>query len=373
MRTATTPRLVVPFMDLGWQWRQIRTELMPRLEQLFAASAFSLGPYVEEFEQEFAAWLGTGHVVAVDSGTAALHLAMIAAGIGPGDQVLVPANTFIATASSVVHAGARPIFCDVDPETGNIDVSDASRRVNNRVRAIVPVHLFGYPADLRSVEALARAYDLVVVEDAAQAHGAKSPGRKVGTFGKFGCFSFYPGKNLGAAGEAGAIATDDFGLAARLGALRNHGELQRYVHDEIGFNYRMDGIQGLILTHKLRRLEEWTRMRRTLAQAYFEGLADLPLYLPVASSDHVYHLFVVRTPRRVELRAQLQAQGIQTGLHYPIPLHRQPCFDHIPCDRDSLPMADAWAKECLSLPLFPGMTSEQIDHIVSAIRTFFDA
>lgn len=371
MQPAAVPRMVVPFMDLGWQWRQIRDEVMPRLEHLFAESAFSLGPYVEEFEQAFAAWLVAGHVVAVDSGTAALHLAMIAAGIGPGDEVLVPANTFIATAWGVVYVGARPIFCDVEPDTANIDVSDAERRMSDRVKAIIPVHLFGQPANLSSAEAFSKAHNLVLVEDAAQAHGARYNGRMVGTFGKVGCFSFYPGKNLGAAGEAGAVVTDDPNIAERLRALRNHGQSRRYVHDDIGFNYRMDGIQGLILTHKLRHLGVWTGMRRAIARTYLKELSGLPLKLPAASADHVYHLFVIRTPRRDALREALQTQGIQTGLHYPIPLHRQPCFSHIDCNRGDLPVADAWACEGLSLPLFAGMTDDQLEYVISAIRTFF--
>lgn len=363
--------VVVPFMDLGWQWGEIRSEVMPRLEELFASSAFSLGPYVEEFEQSFAEWLGVKEVVALNSGTSALHLAMIACGIGPGDEVILPANTFVATAWGVVYVGATPVFCDVDSKTGTIDLTDAARSMSDRVKAIIPVHLFGQPADLRAAAAFANAHDLVLIEDAAQAHGAKYEGRNVGTFGKIGCFSFYPGKNLGAAGEAGAIATNDPQIAERVRALRNHGQSQRYLHEEIGFNYRMDAIQGLILNHKLRRLDEWTNMRRALARAYLEKLADLPLQLPMAFSDHVYHLFVIRTPRRDELRAALESWGIQTGLHYPIPLHRQPCFGHIPCNRNLLPVADIWAKEGLSLPLFAGMTEDQFEHVIGAVRTFF--
>ncbi len=364
---------MIPFMDLGWQWGQIRDEVMPRLEELFSRSAFSLGPYVEEFEQAFAEWLGAEHVVALNSGTSALHLAMIAAGIGPGDEVLVPANTFIATAWGVVYVGATPVFCDVDEVTANIDVADAERRMNARVKAIIPVHLFGQSADLGGVGAFATAHGLTLIEDAAQAHGARYDGRKVGTFGKIGCFSFYPGKNLGAAGEAGAVVTQDAKTAEEMRSLRNHGQSERYTHERIGFNYRMDGIQGLILSHKLRRLDAWTDMRRAIARRYLDAFAGLPLKLPTPQADHVYHLFVIRTPRRDELRASLQAQAIQTGLHYPIPLHRQPCFAHVPCDRDSLPVADAWAGEGLSLPLFAGMTEAQTEQIISAVRAFFRA
>lgn len=371
MRAEIVSEVVVPFVDLSWQWREIRDDVMPRLQELFEHSAFSLGPYVEEFEQAFAEWLGTEHVVALDSGTSALHLAMITAGIGPGDEVLIPANTFIATAWGVVYVGATPVFCDVDAETANIDVADAAQRMSDRIKAVIAVHLFGQPADLHAVEAFAKSHGLVLIEDAAQAHGATYSGRKVGTFGKVGCFSFYPGKNLGAAGEAGAIITNDRELSERLRSLRNHGQSRRYVHENIGFNYRMAGIQGLILTHKLRRLDDWTKMRRALAQRYLQELAGLPLKLPTASIDHVWHLFVIRTPRRDELREALQAKGIQTGLHYPIPLHRQPCFSHIACNRNSLPVADAWANEGLSLPLYAGMTDNQLNYVISTIRGFY--
>jgi dTDP-4-amino-4,6-dideoxygalactose transaminase len=362
---------MVPFTDLGWQWDQIRAEVTPRLEDLFSRSAFSLGPYVEEFEHAFAEWLGAPHVIAVNSGTSALHLAMIAARVGPGDEVLVPANTFIGTAWGVVYVGATPVFCDVDEHTGNIDVDDAERRISARTKAIIPVHLFGQSADLARVGDFIEAHGIAMIEDAAQAHGTRHDGQMVGTFGKVGCFSFYPGKNLGAAGEAGAIVTHDAEIAAVMRSLRNHGQSTRYIHEDIGFNYRMDGIQGLVLYHKLRRLEEWTDMRRVIARKYLDAFADLPLRLPVRKADHVYHLFVVRTAQRNELRAALQAQGIQTGLHYPVPLHRQPCFKHVVCDRDSLRVADSWADEGLSLPIFAGMTHSQTDRVISAVRAFF--
>jgi dTDP-4-amino-4,6-dideoxygalactose transaminase len=360
-------------MDLGWQWHEIRSEVMPRLEELFAKSAFSLGPYVEEFEQAFAEWLNVEHVVGLNSGTSALHLAMIATGVSAGDEVLVPANTFIGTAWGPIYVGATPVFCDVDETTGNIDVNDAERRLNPRTKSIIAVHLFGQSADLGKIKTFAEAHGLTLIEDAAQAHGACHDGRKVGTSGQIGCFSFYPGKNLGAAGEAGAVVTQDAQAAEAMRSLRNHGQSKRYVHEQIGFNYRMDGLQGLVLYHKLRRLEAWTQMRRSIARRYLNALADLPLQLPVAEADHVYHLFVVRTGKRDELRAFLQAQGIQTGMHYPVPLHRQPCFAHLPCDRDSLPVADSWAAEGLSLPLFAGMTELQTERVISAVRSFFKA
>lgn len=366
-----TSGVTVPFMDLAWQWREIQDAVTPRLRELFDQSAFSLGPYVEEFERAFAEWLQVPHVVALNSGTSALHLAVLAAGIGFGDEVLLPANTFIATAWGVVYAGAVPVFCDVDPQTGNIDVADAERRVSRRTKAIIPVHLFGGPADLDRLGAFADAHGLVLIEDAAQAHGARHNGKFVGSFGASGCFSFYPGKNLGAAGEAGAVVTNNPETAERMRALRNHGQSRRYVHELIGYNYRMDGIQGLVLTEKLRHLHAWTSLRRAVARQYLDALADLPLQLPATTPDHVYHLFVIRTPRRDELQAALQSQGIQTGLHYPVPLHRQPCFAHIECDRNSLPVADSWAREGLSLPLFAGITAGQVEKVVAALRAFF--
>jgi dTDP-4-amino-4,6-dideoxygalactose transaminase len=363
----------VPFMDLSWQWGSISRAAMPELEKLMQSSAFCLGPFVARFEEAFAKYLGARHVVGVNSGTSALHLAMICAGIRPGDKVLVPANTFAATAWAVAYLGAIPVFCECDPTTANIDVQDAERRMTAGVKALVPVHLYGQPADMDRVMSFAKKHSLVVVEDAAQAHGARYGGKPVGTIAPMGCFSFYPGKNLGAAGEGGAVATDDDALAERLRALRSHGTRRdRYLHEEVGFNYRMEGIQGLVLWHKLGHLDAWTELRRHLAARYIERLSDLPLALPrLHAGDHVYHLFVVHTPRRDALRDFLEARAISTGLHYPVPLHRQPCFSHLQMDRSSYPVADRLAREGLSLPLFPGMTDAQQNTVIAAIEAFF--
>ncbi|HEV2099933.1 MAG TPA: DegT/DnrJ/EryC1/StrS family aminotransferase [Stellaceae bacterium] len=362
----------VPFADLGWQWRQIEAEALPDLGRLFAASAFCLGPWVERFETEIAAYLGVGQAIGVNSGTSALHLALIAAGIGPGDRVLVPANTFVATAWAVLYVGAAPVLCDVEPGSWNIDPTDAERRCGPAVRAILPVHLYGQPADMAAINALAGRHGLAVIEDAAQAIGAAYGGRRVGGFGRLGCFSFYPAKNLGAAGEAGLVTTDDAALAKRVRALRDHAQIERYVHSELGFNYRMDGIQGLVLSHKLLRLEEWTAQRRAVAQRYLDELSDTPLELPrVVNGDHVWHLFVVHTPKRDRLRRHLHERGIHTGLHYPVPLHRQSCFSHLEIDQSSFPCADRNARECLSLPIFAGMTPAQTDRVIAEIHGFF--
>jgi dTDP-4-amino-4,6-dideoxygalactose transaminase len=364
----------VPLTDLSLQWRQIEGDVMAALPSLFAASAFSLGPWVEEFEETVSAYLKVGHAIGVNSGTSALHLAMIAAGVQAGDDVLVPANTFVATAWAVLYVGANPVFCDVDEASWTIDLADAERRVTRRTKAIVPVHLYGQAADMTRIAAFARRHDLVIVEDVAQAIGAVHGDRPLGGHGLLGCFSFYPSKNLGAAGEAGLVTTDDPTIARRVAQLRHHAQSERYVHSELGFNYRMEGIQALILSHKLRHLDLWTAERRRLARYYLEGLAEAPVELPaLGNCDHVWYSFVIHTPVRDQLRAHLATRGIDTGLHYPVPLHRQPCFAHLPIERESYPAADRNARECLTLPIFTGMTMQQADRVIGEIRRYFGA
>jgi dTDP-4-amino-4,6-dideoxygalactose transaminase len=364
----------VPFNDLTFQWREIAADVRVDLEALFQRSAFSAGPFVQAFEEEIATYLGAGHAIAVNSGTSALHLATLAAGIGPGDEVLVPSHTFIATLWGLLYAGATPVLCDVDEATATIDVADARRRLTRRTKAIIPVHLYGQPADMTGVVQLAERFGLKVIEDNAQAIGARWKNAQLGTIGDLGCFSFYPGKNLGAAGEGGLVVTNDAALAARVRSLSNHGQRERYVHTELGFNYRMDGLQGLILSHKLKRLDAWTARRRQLAERLRAGLAGLPLEVPtVRHGDHVWHLFVVRTPRREELREYLARANVETGLHYPIPCHRQPCLQHLEMDRTSYPQSDRWTRELLSLPLFYGMTDAQADRVISSIQHFFQS
>jgi dTDP-4-amino-4,6-dideoxygalactose transaminase len=373
-RPASAPAVTpIPFNDLLVQWREVEHPVRREFEDVIARSAFTSGPFVDEFEREVAAYLGAGHAIGVNSGTSALHLAMLAAGVGPGDEVLVPAHTFIASVWGPIYAGATPVLCDVDDATGTIDVTDAKRRITSRTKAILPVHLYGQPADLDAVGDLARSHNLTLIEDAAQAIGARWNGRCVGTHGTLGCFSFYPGKNLGAAGEGGLVTTNDAALAQRLRSLRNHGQKERYVHAEIGFNYRMDGLQSVVLKHKLRRLDAWTERRRQLADLYIDALAGLPIRLPeVRNQDHVWHLFVIRTPEREALRAHMQTGSVECGLHYPLPLHRQPCLAHLTGDRLSFPNADRWANECLSLPLFYGMTDAQVARVAGKVREFFD-
>jgi dTDP-4-amino-4,6-dideoxygalactose transaminase len=364
--------LPIPFTDLSIQWRQIEAKALPDIHRLFQSGAFSLGPFVTQFEQDAAEYLGIAHAIGVNSGTSALHLALIAAGIGPGDKVLVPSHTFVATAWGVIYVGATPVLCDVEEESANIDLADAERRLDPAVKAIIPVHLYGQPADMAGLMAFAARHRLVVIEDAAQAIGARFNGRCVGTFGLCGCYSFYPAKNLGAAGEAGLVVTANAVIARRLRALRHHAQSERYVHSELGFNYRMEGIQGLILGHKLPLLDSWTDSRRKLARAYHERLANLPLTLPqVVHGDHVFHLYVVRSKDRDRLRDYMRRARIETGLHYPVPLHAQPALARFVADAQSFPVADRYSRECLSLPLFVGMAESQVNRVCETIRRFY--
>jgi dTDP-4-amino-4,6-dideoxygalactose transaminase len=277
--------LPIPFTDLSFQWRQIEAKALPDIHRLFEQSAFCLGPFVERFEQSVSDYLGISHAIGVNSGTSALHLALIAAGIGPGDKVLIPSFTFVATAWAVLYVGATPVLCDIEPNSGNIDVDDAETRLDGEVKAIIPVHLYGQPANLAKVMTFAARHGLIVIEDAAQAMGARYDRRYVGTFGLCGCFSFYPAKNLGAAGEAGLIVTADDSIARRLRALRHHAQTDHYLHAELGFNYRMEGLQGLVLGHKLPLLDRWTECRRVLVHAYRECLAGLGVRNPALSDD----------------------------------------------------------------------------------------
>lgn len=364
----------VPFADLSVQWRQISETALPDLEKLFEASAFCLGPWATRFETHMAEYLGSDHAVAVNSGSSALHAAVIAAGIGRGDKVLVPAHSFIGTIWGLLYEGAVPVFCDVEPETGTIDMADAARRMTDGVKAIIPVHLYGQPADMAAVQEFAARHDLVVIEDVAQAVAARYRGQRLGSLGQMGCFSFYPGKNLGGAGEGGLVVTNDAALAKRLRAIREHGQSERYVHQTIGYNYRMDGIQALILDHKLPHLEGWTDERRQIASRYEAAFETLDLRLPrVVHGDHVYHLYVVRHRNRDALRAHLEAHGIQTGLHYPLPLHRQPCVQDVAGGQGPFPVTEDWASQGLSLPIFAGMTEAQQDRVIAAVRGYFGA
>ncbi|MGC1718021.1 MAG: DegT/DnrJ/EryC1/StrS family aminotransferase, partial [Isosphaeraceae bacterium] len=318
----------VPFLDLKAQYASIREEILDALHEVAESTAYVLGPKVIAFEEAFAAFVGAKHCVGVNSGTSALHLALIAAGVRPGDEVITVPMTFIATSWAISYSGATPVFVDVDPATYTMDTRKIERKITRRTRAILPVHLYGQPADLEPILEIGRRHGIPIIEDAAQAHGAQYQGKAAGSQGFCGCFSFYPGKNLGAYGEAGAVVTDDEQVADRLRSLRDHAQSRRYHHSELGFNYRMDGFQGAVLGVKLKHLESWTEARRRLADRYREGLAGLPIKLPFEAPGrkHAWHLFVVLHPHRDRIRKELESRGIQTGLHYPIPVHLQEAY-----------------------------------------------
>jgi dTDP-4-amino-4,6-dideoxygalactose transaminase len=349
-------------------------ELVGAIEQLAGTGAFIGGPAVESFERAFSGYAEAEHVVGVASGTEALTLAVRALGIEPGDEVIVPANSFIATAEAVALAGGRPRFADVDPDTQLITPRTAERVYGPKVRGVIPVHLFGRTAEIEGLAEQAQAHGAWLVEDCAQAHGARYNGRRVGTFGAAGTFSFYPAKNLGAWGDAGAVTTDDPDLAERIRLLRSHGERPRYHHRAVGTTGRLDAIQAVVLERKLAQLEQWNERRRRVADALRAAIGPLDtLELPPAAApptDCVYHQFVVRTPARDRLREHLSEQGIATGIHYPIPIHRSDAFASLDGHGDVAPVATRLATEICSLPIFPGMSAAQVEAVADAIQSF---
>ena len=363
----------IPYLDLAAQMRPLRAEIEAALAQALDKCTFCLGPDVAAFEAEFAAFCGVKHCVGVNSGTSALHLAMRLLNIGPGDEVITTPYTFVATSWAISYVGAKPVYVDIEDATFNLNPELVEKAVTSRTRAILPVHLYGQPCALDELLAIANKRGLALVEDAAQAHGALYKGRRVGGLGQIGCFSFYPGKNLGAYGEGGALVTNDGAFAARARALREHGSSVRYYHDEIGYNYRMEGFQGAVLRVKLRHLNRWVEERRRVARRYTELLADTPLKLPVEAQgvQSAWHLYVVRHPRRDELKKHLEEHGIGCALHYPLPLHVQKCYAHLGYKAGDFPVAEKAARECLSLPIYPEMTDEQVKRVAEVIRDFF--
>jgi len=362
----------VPFVDLKAQYRAIRTEIDAAIQDVVTNTAFALGPAVERFETEFAEFLDVRHVVGTSNGTTAIQLSLLAMDIGPGHEVIVPAHTFIATAEAVSHVGARPILVDVLDDTGNMDPDRLEAAITPRTRAIIPVHLYGYPADLDRIQQVAESRGIPVIEDACQAHGARYGGRRVGSFGTLSCFSFYPGKNLGAYGEGGAVATDDADLAARIRRLRDHGQSRRYHHAEIGYNARLEGIQGAVLAVKLRYLDRWNESRRKHADYYSARLAEAGVRIPTVGDqcEPVIHLYVIRLENRDALKSHLEGRGIQVGLHYPIPIHLQPAYGQLGHGDGDFPRSEAWARECLSLPMYPELTKDLLDEVIEGVRTF---
>jgi len=364
----------IPFVDLSRVHAPLREEFLGVLARAIDSSAFVMGGAVRDFEAAFARYCGSRHCVGVSSGTDALLLALKAAGIGPGDEVITVPNSFVATAAAIRMAGATPVFVDVDESTQLVDVRRLERAVTPRTRAVVPVHLFGQVAPMDEIGAFASARGLVVIEDACQAHGARLGGRRIGELGSLAAaFSFYAGKNLGALGEAGAVVTNDDELAARLRRLREHGQSERYVHVELGTNARLDAIQAGFLSVKLAHLDRWNAERRRLAARYTERLsrargAIVPEEKGPAGAGHVYHLYVVRVRERDKARAFLQERGISTGIHYPIPIHLQGAFADLGLGPGSFPVAERLAREILSLPMFPGLTDDELDRVCDALE-----
>ena len=354
----------VPYFELKKQFSCLRNEIREALDRVCGNASFILGEEVNEFEKEFAAYCAVKYCVALNSGTSALHLALLACEVNPGDEVITTANTFIATAEAICYTGAKPVFADIDPQTGNLDPALIERAVTERTKAILPVHLYGRPADMEPILDIAGQHNLAVIEDACQAHGARYRGRPVGSIGHAAAFSFYPSKNLSAYGEGGALTTNDARIAELARSLRNHGQCGPYIHERIGYNYRMEGFQGAVLRVKLKRLEKWNARRKEIAALYRSVLKDakVEILLDDPRDERVYHLFVVYVERRDAARAALEARGVHTAIHYPRPVPLQPAFAALGFGPGSFPHAERACMRVLSMPFFPEMTDEQVHY-----------
>ena len=361
---------MIPFVDLKAQYLSIKQEVDAAIQGILDSCQFTLGSEVAAFEREFAAYCECTHGVGVNTGTSALHLALLAAGIGPGDEVITVPFTFVATVSAIDYTGATPVFVDIDPRSFTMDATAIDAAITSRTKAILPVHLYGQPADMDPILDIAKHHGLVVIEDACQAHGAQYRGRRAGSMGDMGCFSFYPGKNLGAYGEAGMVVTNNAQYARTIGMLRDWGAEKKYHHVLKGYNFRMEGIQGAVLRVKLRRLEAWTEARRTAAAHYDRLLAGSGVPTPKAMPDarHVYHIYAIRTGHRQAWQEALLAQGIQTGIHYPTPVHLLPAFADLGYGAGQFPHSEQAAKEVLSLPMFPELEQAQCEEVARAIK-----
>lgn len=371
MNTVVT-RKKIACLDLQGQHQQIKDEVLEAFEKVYDSTAFSGGPFVEEFEGNFAAFCNTKYAVGVNNGTSALYLAMLALGIGPGDEVIIPANTFIATAWGVSYTGATPVFVDCAYDTWQIDTQKIEEKITSNTKAIIGVHLYGQPFNIDALKAICSKYGLFMVEDAAQAHGARYKGEPVGGFGEMGCFSFYPGKNLGACGEAGGITTNKEDYYHHLLRLRNHGSSMRYYHDEVGFNMRMGGLEGASLNVKLKYLPEWNSRRRSIAERYQQEINNKQITLQVQPSDvqSSYHLFVITTPDRKDLMNYLNDKDIYPGLHYPVPCHLQKAYKHLDYKEGDCPNAEYLSSHCLSLPMYAELSNEEVNYIINVMNNY---
>ena len=364
---------MVPFLDLKTQYRELSGPMDAAVQRVMSSGNFILGPEVTAFEAEYAKYLGVKHALGISSGLDALRLALMAAGVGPGDEVITAANTFIATALAITSVGAKPVLVDPDEATANIEAERIARAITPRTKALMPVHLYGLPARMGPILELAREKKLVVIEDACQSHGAMTEGKKSGTLGQLGCYSFYPGKNLGAYGDGGAVVTNDDHLADRVKSLRNYGQAKKYHHVELGYNHRLDEMQAAVLRVKLPHLDRYNQLRGHHAAQFTRELTGLPLGLPSVPEGrtHIFHLYVIRTPKRDALQAYLGERGIGTLIHYPIPIHRQEAYRSMGLGEGALPVSEKLSREILSLPMYPELTPAQVSEVCEAIRGFF--
>jgi len=359
----------VPFVDLKAQYNSIKDEIDKKISWILENTAFNLGQDLRDFEEEFADFCNAKYSVGVSSGTDALIIALRALNIGPGDEVITVPNTFVATVEAISLAGAAPVFVDIKNDDFNIDTSLIEEKISKKTKAIIPVHLFGQPANMKEITGIAKKHDLYVIEDACQAHGAEFENKKAGTFGSIGAFSFYPGKNIGAYGDGGAVITDDEALYEKMYSMRSHGESEKNIHDIIGSTNRLDNLQAAVLRVKLKYLEGWNESRRNNARLYKKYLRDLELELPeeIGNRKHVYHLYVIKVNNRDKIREKLFERGVATGIHYPVPIHLQPAYDFLGYKKGDLPVAEETANSILSLPMFPELTEEQIKYICSSL------
>jgi dTDP-4-amino-4,6-dideoxygalactose transaminase len=363
----------IPYLDLPAQIKSVRKEIDAALARTLDNCSFCLGPDVVQFEKDFAQFCGAQHALGFNSGTSALHVAMRLADVGPGDEVITTPYTFIATSWAISYCGAKPVYVDIDADTFCLDPKLIEKAITPKTKAVLPVHLYGHPFDVDAISEICRKHKLPLVEDAAQSVSAKYKGKMVGALGDMSCFSFYPGKNLGACGEGGALVTNNPAFAARAKSLRVHGSTVPYHHDEVGYNYRMEGFQGAVLGVKLKHLQKWTDARRRVAKRYAELLAGTPLQLPreAAYAESAWHLYTVRHPRRDELKIFLDDNGVGNAVHYPIPLHLQKAYASLGHKPGDFPVAERAAREVLSLPIFPELTDAQILRVVEVIKDFF--
>lgn len=364
--------LQVPFMDLKAQYAAIKSEVDGAIASVFDNTSFILGPAVDRFEEHFAAYCGVPHAVGLDTGLSALELLLLAYGIGPGDEVITAANTFIATALAISSTGATPVLVDCDPVTYNIDPAAVEAAITPRTKALMPVHLYGQPVHMDAILGIARARGLIVIEDACQAHGALYRGRRAGSMGDAAAFSFYPAKNLGAYGDGGIAVTNDAHIADKLRVMRNYGQRQKYHHEVVGYNRRLDTIQAAALDVKLRYLDQWNALRRQHAERYHQLLADSPVITPALldGTESVWHLYVIRSEDRDGLQSYLSNQGISTGIHYPVPVHLHPAYQSLGYRQGEFPISESYARQILSLPMYPELTPELIDYVATHIKAY---